>query len=322
VGQQKSLLKRIGEFNELGIFLVLIAICIIITIVNPIFISGDNLTNMARATSYVIIVSTVSTMVFIVGGLDLSVGSVIGLGGLVTGVCLNYFDLPVWVSICAGLATGAAVGLGNGLLVVKTKLPPFIATLGTMYMARGVMNVITEGQPVYPLPEKFIQFGSGELFGMQYSIYIALGIAVAIHFVLKNTVFGRNLYAIGGNLETARLSGISIGRDRIIVYVLSGLVAALSGIIQTARMNSAQVSTGTGWEMRVIASVIIGGTSLFGGSGSVLGTVFGTVMMTVLTSGMILMKVSAYWQNVVVGAIIVVAVIIDQMKRRRTGDIV
>ena len=322
MGQQKSLLKRIGEFNELGIFLVLIAICIIITIVNPIFISGDNLTNMARATSYVIIVSTVSTMVFIVGGLDLSVGSVIGLGGLVTGVCLNYFDLPVWVSICAGLATGAAVGLGNGLLVVKTKLPPFIATLGTMYMARGVMNVITEGQPVYPLPEKFIQFGSGELFGMQYSIYIALGIAVAIHFVLKNTVFGRNLYAIGGNLETARLSGISIGRDRIIVYVLSGLVAALSGIIQTARMNSAQVSTGTGWEMRVIASVIIGGTSLFGGSGSVLGTVFGTVMMTVLTSGMILMKVSAYWQNVVVGAIIVVAVIIDQMKRRRTGDIV
>lgn len=320
--KENRLLKRIGRFDELGIFLVLVGLSVIITAVNPKFVSADNLLNMMRSTSYVLIVAVFSTMVFIIGGLDLSVGSVIGLGGLITGVCLNFFNLPVIVAVLAGLIVGVIVGIGNGFLVVKTKLPPFIATLGTMYVARGIMNVITEGQPVYPLPGNFIVLGSGEVLGIQYSIIIAVVLAVIVHIILTKTVFGRNLYATGGNLETSRLSGINVDKLRMIVYALSGFAAAFSGIIQTARMNSAQVSTGKGWEMTVIASVIIGGTSMFGGSGSVIGTVIGTVLLTVLTSGMILMKVSAYWQNVVVGAIIIVAVIIDQIKRRKSGDIV
>lgn len=317
-----SLIKRINKMSELGILLVLVLLCTVVSLVNPTFYSFDNIMNILRTTSYVIIAALAATMVFITGGLDLSVGSIIGLGGLISGVCLAYFKLPVWVSIVAGLMLGVIFGLFNGLAIVKGKIPPLIVTLGTLYMARGLMNVITKGKPVYPLPESFNIIGSGTLLGVPYSVILVAVMAIIVHLILKYTIYGRYIYAIGGNEETSRLSGIDVELVKISVYIISAVCAALSGIVMSARMASAQVSTGTGWEMTVIASVIIGGTSMFGGSGTVLGTVIGALLMTTLTNGMVLMRVSAYWQNVAIGAIIIIAVAIDQYKRRKSGDIV
>ncbi len=314
-------LKRIGKINEIGIMAVLIALCVLISIINPAFYSLTNIMNILRQTSYVTIVAFVSTLVFITAGLDLSVGSIIGLGGLISAVSIVYFHMPSWVAVIAGLLVGLLFGLFNGFTVVKGKIPALIVTLGTLYMARGFMNVITEGRPVYPLPENFNEIGNGTLFGIPYSVIIALVMLLIIHFVLKYTIYGRQIYAVGGNEETSRLSGINVDAIKISVYVLSAVSAAFSGIIITSRMGSGQVSTGTGWELTVIASVIIGGTSMFGGSGTVFGTLLGALLMAVLANGMVLMRISAFWQNVLIGAIIILAVAIDQYKRRKSGDL-
>ena len=318
----KKFFQSLKKVNELGIILVFLLLVAIFSSVNPVFCSYDNLMNILRTSSYVIIVALMTTLIFITGGLDLSVGSIIGLGGLISAVCLAYFKLPVAASVLMGLLVGVVFGLFNGLTVVKGKIPALIVTLGTMYIGRGLMNVITKGKPVYPLPEEFNIIGSGLLYGIPFSVILAVILAIVTYLVLKYTIFGRNIYAIGGNEETSRLSGINVDIVKITVYVLSAVSAALSGVIMTARMASAQVSTGTGWEMTVIASVIIGGTSMFGGSGTIVGTIVGALMMSSLTSGMILMRVSAYWQNVVIGFIIIIAVAIDQYRRRKSGDIV
>jgi ribose/xylose/arabinose/galactoside ABC-type transport system permease subunit len=315
-------LQRIFKMNELGILLVYILMCAIISFVNPSFLSFDNLINIVRTSSYVVIAGVTATMIFIVGGLDLSVGSVIGLGGLSSALVLVHTGLPVWVAICAGLLVGLIFGLFNGIASVKWKIPSLIVTLGTLYIARGLMNVITEGRPVYPLPDAFNNLGSGTIFKLPYSVFIAVILVFIVYFVLKYTIYGRNIYAIGGNEETARLSGINVDRIRISVYALASMTAALTGIIMTARMASAQVSTGTGWELTVISAVIIGGTSMFGGVGTVFGTVLGALVMTTLSNGLVLMRVSAFWQNVFIGVIIILAVGIDQLKRRKSGDAV
>ena len=313
--------KDLTKINELGIFIFLVALCVLISVVNPKFYSFVNIVNILRQTSYVAIIGLAVTMVFITAGLDLSVGSILGLGGLITAVFMANLGLPVWVAIIAGLFVGVFFGFFNGLVIVKGRIPSLIVTLGTLYMARGFMNVITKGRPVYPLPENFVSLGTGTVFGIPYSVIIVVVLFFITHFVLKYTIYGRQVYAVGGNLETSKLSGINVDFVRVSVYVLSSIAAAFTGIIITARMGSGQVSTGTGWELTVIASVIIGGTSMFGGAGTVFGTILGALLMTVMTNGMILMRVSAFWQNVVIGAIIIIAVAIDQYKRRKSGDI-
>lgn len=324
-GRKGSMLKKIAanvrKIKELGIISVFITICAIIAMVNPVFFSGINVVNILRTSSYVIIVGIAVTYVFISGGLDLSVGSLIGLGGLVTAICMNYYQMSVFISIMFGLLTGFVFGLFNGMVVVKFKIPAMIVTLGGMYIGRGIMNVVTLGKPVYPLPDAFNEIGSGTLMSVPYSVWFAAGLSLIAWFVLKHTVYGRYLYCVGGNEETSRLSGIGVDRIKMSVYVLSSMFAALSGIIMTSRVTSAQVSLGTGWEMTVIAAVIIGGTSMFGGSGTILGTVIGATLMSVISNGIVLMKISAYWQNVVMGALIILAVGIDFYQRRKSGDI-
>lgn len=309
------------RFQELGIFVVVLIVCTIITVINPKFVSFDNLINVFRTTSYVVIVASVTTMVFIIGGLDLSVGSVMGIGGMICALGLLNFKLGVVPSILLGLLTGLAFGVFNGVLIVKVRIPALIVTLGTMYIGRGLMNVITMGKPIYPLPDDFAAIGSGTLLNIPYSIIFAVFVAAMVFLILKYTIFGRYVYVIGGNEETAKVSGINIDEYRIIVYAASGVFASITGIIMTARMASAQVSTGTGWEMTIISSVIIGGTSMFGGQGTVLGTVIGALLISSMNSGLVLMRVSAYWQNVVIGSIIILAVAIDQIKRRKSGDL-
>jgi ribose/xylose/arabinose/galactoside ABC-type transport system permease subunit len=207
----------------------------------------------------------------------------------------------------------------NGLIIVKRKVPAMIATMGTLYIARGFCNVITRGSPVYPLPESFGRLGNGLFLSISYSVYIAIAIALFCNYVLRNTTYGRSVYAIGGNQETARLSGIAVDKIKILAYIFSSLSATLVGIIMTSRMESGQVTTGNGREMTIIAAVVIGGTSIQGGSGTILGTVIGGLLMAVVENSMVLMTVSVYWQSVVIGIIMIGAVMLDVLQKERAG---
>jgi ribose/xylose/arabinose/galactoside ABC-type transport system permease subunit len=314
--ENNQIFKKILNARETGILIPLVLISLFVGIKNPTFISIDNITNVLRNTSFTLIISVGMTFVLIAAGLDLSVGSILALGSLITGLSLTS-GIPVIFSVLIGLAVGVAGGFINALIIVRLNIPPLITTLGTMYMGRGLVLILTKGTPIYPLPAAFNQIGQSELFYIPYIIIITLVLVVAGGFILNRTIFGRMIYAIGGNEETAKLSGINVNKLKISVYVIVGTLAALSGILMASRLGSSQPSIGDGMEMQVIASVIIGGTSMYGGSGSILGSVFGALFMNVLTNGMTLVGVSAYWQKFVMGAIIIVAVGIDQYKRHK-----
>jgi len=275
----------------------------------------SNILDVLRSISFTVIVAVGMTFVLISSGLDLSVGSAVGLTGMITGWGLVN-GLPIIICILLGVLTGVVIGLINGFIIVKFKIPPLIVTLGMMYIARGAVYVISKGRPFYPFPEAFKRIGQGTLFGIPYSIFIALIVILIGHFILNYTTFGRCVMAIGGNEETARTSGININGTKVLIYTIVSALCAISGILVASRLSSSQANAGNGWEMTVIASVIIGGTSLFGGAGSVIGTVIGVSIMTVLTNAMVLMNVSVYWQNIVVGAIIILAVGIDTYRIR------
>ena len=297
-----------------GMLMFLVVLSVGVGIINPAFWNFMNLINIIRSISFLTIAALGMTFVLIGGGLDLSIGSVIGLGGMVTGLSLQA-GIPVPVSCLIGLATGASVGLFNGLVVTRAKIPPLIVTLGSLYMARGVVLVLTKGRPIYPFPDSFNALGTGALWGIPFSVLILILLSVIAHVVLSRTVYGRSVYAIGGNEETARNAGISVDLIKVVSYVTVGFLAALTGILMSARMNSAVPNSGEGWELKVIASVIIGGTSMFGGVGTIGGTIVGASVMSVMSTAMVLLHISAYWQNIVVGAIIILAVGIDQSNR-------
>lgn len=312
--------NKLTSFSELGILIPFIILVIVISFFNPVFLGFRNIVNVLRSISFTAIVAIGMTFVLISGGLDLSVGSIIGLGGVITGGCLIN-GIPIIISILAGLFIGLIIGFINGFIITRFKIPPLIVSLGMLYIARGIIYIITRGRPFYPLPDGFKVIGQGYFFKIPYSIFIMIIIAIIAHFVLNRTTFGRSVYAIGGNEETAHTSGINISKIKLLIYSLSGLLSSLTGILMTARLSSAQPNAGTGWELTVIASVIIGGTSMFGGVGSIFGTMIGVAIMSVLKNGMVLMRISVYWQNVVVGMIIILAVGIDEYRRRRiTGN--
>jgi ribose/xylose/arabinose/galactoside ABC-type transport system permease subunit len=223
----------------------------------------------------------------------------------------------VVLSILLGLLVGVAIGYINGFCVVKLRIPAMIVTLGMLFIARGFINVITEGKPVYPLPEAFNQISILSVYEVNISVYFLIVATIAVEYILRKTTYGRSIYAIGGNPETARLSGIMVDRISMSVYMISGLCSAIAGIFITSRITSAQVTTGTSYEMDVIAATIIGGTSLFGGVGSAVGSFFGALFMTFLKAGIVSARLSAYWQNVVIGIILIVTVGVDQYQRRK-----
>jgi ribose/xylose/arabinose/galactoside ABC-type transport system permease subunit len=256
------------------------------------------------------------TMVFISGGLDLSVGSVVGLSSLITALALVN-GIPIYLCILVGLSVGLIIGIINGFCIIKLKIPAMIVSLGMMFIARGLIHVITEGMPVYPLPDAFNNIAITDFFGINISVCFLIVMAIFIEFILRKTTYGRAIYAIGGNTETARLSGIRVDRISMSVYIISGICASIAGILITSRIASAQVTTGTSFEMEVIAATIIGGTSLFGGVGTAIGSVFGALFMTFLKGGIVSVRLPAYWQNVVIGIILIVTVGVDQYQRRK-----
>lgn len=313
--KRRSILKRFFDMQESSVLIAIVLFCIIITSINNVFISPDNLRNLLRSTGFTLITTLGMTFVLISGGLDLSVGSVYALGGTVCAKML-VAGLPVWVAFLGGVLIGFVTGIINGMIIVKINIPPLIVTLGMMYIARGTVYALTKGVPVYPLPEAFKAIEHTKIFGgLPMVVAVALVLSITAAILLKHTSYGRAVYAVGGNQDAARISGININRIKMSVYAITSSLAALVGILMTSRLGSAQASAGTGYEMTVIAAAIIGGTSTYAGVGTVFGSILGALFMEILSNSLTLMRVSVYWQNIVIGAILILAVALDTYRR-------
>jgi len=307
-----------SNVKELNILIALIVLCALLAWRSPYFLTADNLLGVARAFSLTAIAAIGQTMVIITGGIDLSVGSVLAISGLSTGMLLAA-GWPLGPAILAGLGVGMLFGIVNGLLITRIGLPPFIATLGMLSIGRGLIYVLTQGYPVTVPREEtlLLEIGQGYVGIVPVPVIIMLVITVIATAFLSKTTLGRYIYAVGGNEEAARLAGINVGGVKMFVYTVSGLLAAVSGIILLSRLVSAQPSAGLGFELPVIAATIIGGTSLLGGEGTVLGAVLGAAIIGVLENGMVLLGVNTYAQQAVTGAVILLAVSIDIWQKRR-----
>ncbi len=315
-----SPLRRLSDYL---IYLVFLAICAALAFAAPNFFSASNLVNVVRQTSFPAIVAVGMTFVILTAGIDLSVGGVIAFAGVVGCLILVRPGLaPAWalmLGIGAGVAVGTAVGIINGIAVTRFRLPPFIATLAMWFIAGrdgGLAFIITGGEPVYNLPTSFTLLGAGAIGGIPIPIIFMVVAVIAGHIVLTRTTFGRHVYAVGGNEEAAWLSGINVARVKLAVYIISGTLAGLASMILAARLASGDPKTGMGMELDAIAAVVVGGTSLFGGKGSVLGTLVGALIMGVLNNGLNLLNISSYWQPVVKGGVILLAVLIDQITKK------
>jgi ribose/xylose/arabinose/galactoside ABC-type transport system permease subunit len=237
------------------------------------------------------------------------------VSGVTCGLALAA-GVPPMLAVLIGLSTGFCAGLISGWLVSYVGLTPFIPTLGMLSMARGTIWVITKGWPITNIPKSFLFIGRGDVLGIPFPVIVMFFLAVIAHIVLRYTVFGRRIFAIGGNEQATFLSGIDVKKIKLFVYGISGFFASVTGIIMVARFDSAQAAMGTGWELDAIASAVIGGASLMGGAGSVLGVLIGAAIMGVIQNGLVLMKVSAYWQTLIIGGIIVLAATLDRLKNR------
>lgn len=306
--------KAVRQLSVLGFLLLIV---LVFTILADGFLTVSNVLNIALQTSIIAIVAIGMSFVIFTAGIDLSVGSVMALSGaLAAGAAVN-FGLDTYLSIGVGLMIGLLVGVINGLLIVKGSIPPFVATLSMLAVARGLTLVYTEGRPIAGLDERFIYFGSGQVLGIPLPVIIMVVIAVIAHLVTRYTPFGLHVYATGGNEETTRLAGISPDRIKMSVYMISGFLAALGGILLTSRLWSAQPNAALGWELDAIAAPVLGGTSLFGGVGSIGGTVIGAFIIGVLSNGLNLMGVPSYHQQVIKGLVFILAVTVDLLINRR-----
>lgn len=308
---------RILRSGEWGIALALLALGAALAYFTDSFLTADNLLTVARQFSVYGIIAVGMTFVIVAGEIDLSVGSVMALSGCLSARLAVETGWPLVPSICTGLLAGAGVGAFNGWLTVALGIPSFIITLGTMSVIRGITYVITEAMPIGGLPEGYQWLGSGTLFGVTVPVLVMAGVAIVGGITLAQTTFGRNIYAAGGNLEAARLAGVPTGMTRIAAFTLTGVLAGLAGILTAGWVQVAQPVAGEGYELDVIAAVIIGGASFSGGSGTVLGTMLGATLMGVLRNGLILLGVTVYWQKVAIGGVIVLAVVLDRLRRRR-----
>jgi ribose/xylose/arabinose/galactoside ABC-type transport system permease subunit len=304
--------------RETGIALVVIILGVILSLSTPYFLTASNLAIVARQVSLSAIIAMGMTLVILLGGIDLSVGSVVAFTSVVIGYVMVRMQMPIWAGILAGLSIGVLVGMVNGGLVIKTGVPPFIVTLGMMGLARGAALVITKGSTISGLPPQYLMIGQGYILGtVPIPVIIMLVIAVILHIVLSRTTFGRRIYFIGSNEEAALLSGINVNQIKVIVFTLCAALASSQAVIETARMSTAQPASGIGYELTAIGAVIIGGASMKGGEGTILGTILGATLLGMMTNGLILVGVSAYWQQVFSGGIIIVAVALDTWRRAR-----
>jgi ribose transport system permease protein len=307
-------------------FAALLVIIVFFTFASEHFLTFSNFKGILLATSVTGILAMGVTFVIITGGIDLSIGTVMTLSAVMTGVIITNVGLPTPVGIAAGILTGVTMGLVNGTLIARLKIPPFIATLGTLSVARGLALIMSDLAPIYfpdapEFNEAFMGTVTESLFGIDIPnlTFLFFGAAIVAGFILSRTILGRYVFAIGSNEEATRLSGVRTVRWKAAAYVISGFFAGLAGVVIAARLNSAQPAVGFGYELDAIAAAVIGGTSLSGGEGSILGTVIGAFLIAVLTNGLRLLDVPQEWQIVVTGVIVVLAVYLDILRRRRQG---
>lgn len=313
-----------GAFHRLLAFSGLIALVVVFSLASPNFMQTQNVLAILQATSVNGVLAIAATLVIITGGIDLSVGTLMTFCAVITGVILTYLGMPLPLGIVGSILAGTASGLLSGTIIAKLKVPPFIATLGMMLILKGLSLVISGTRPIYfnDTPG-FTQIAQGSIVGslipalpIPNGVMILFGVALLAAFVLSKTALGRYTFALGSNEEAVRLSGVNVDRWKIAVYAVAGAICGVAGLLISSRLNSAQPALGQGYELDAIAAVVIGGTSLSGGRGTVLGTLIGALIISVLANGLRILSVAQEWQTVVTGSIIILAVYADILRRR------
>jgi ribose/xylose/arabinose/galactoside ABC-type transport system permease subunit len=305
-------------WDNAGAVVALVPLVVILSLTAPNFLTAGNFTNVARQSAMLTILATAQTIVLLTAGIDLSVGAIVAFSAVTLAILFRE-GAPASVAILSALLAGASAGVVNGLVVVKTKIPPFIATLGSMSIARGIALMLARGMTVGTLPDSVIWLGNREVLGLPASAWLALTIVALMWVMLRSTAFGRGIYAIGGNPSAARLAGIPVDRYLIAVYTLVGLLSGVTGVVLAGRIYSASGLMGSGLELKSIAAAVIGGTSLFGGEGGVIGSLIGAFILGFIWNGLNLLNVSAFLQEFFFGLLILVVVFLNQLRRHRVG---
>lgn len=314
------------NISVLQSLIALMLMAIVMTILSDNFANKDNLFNVCRQISVNVCISVGMTMVILTGGIDLSVGSILAFTGTVAAGLLKsgiecqglnlYIGFTLFGIIWVALVVGALLGSFNGLMITRFKVPPFVATLAMLTIARGLTMLYTKGFPITQLGDNFNFLGTGWFLGIPMPVWISIMVVALSAFFINKTRTGRSIYAIGGNERAALLSGVNVKKVKVIVYMIAGVFSGIAGLLVTARLDSAQPNAGMGYELDSIAAVVIGGTSLSGGKGSIMGTVIGAGIIGVLNNGLVLLSVSPFWQQVIKGLVILLAVIIDRLQKK------
>jgi ribose transport system permease protein len=300
-------------------FVTLIALAAGLTIATPHFLTGINLASVARQTAVINIMALGMTLVIITGGIDLSVGSMLAISGLFGTMAIKAGQ-PAFIAIAIGIGCGMLCGLLNGLMITRLRISPFIVTLGTLEAYRGLALVISKGLPVHEIPDSFSYLGDGNLLGIPFSLWVLAVCALLMHFILENTKLGRYSFAIGSNQAAAYYAGVPIKFHLTSVYLIAGGLAGLAGMVEASRLMTGQPTAGQGYELQAIAAVVIGGGSLQGGEGSVIGTLIGAFIIGLLSNGSDLLGINPYWQQVTIGVVIIAAVGFDEFRKRQLAS--
>ena len=319
---RQSVLSRILAVREFGSLAALILMVVIIAVSIPQFRQLENIINVTRNFSFIGIVAMGMTLVILTGGIDLSVGSVWAMSAVLAASLMSQGWLMI-PAICVALLAATLVGFFNGLCVTRLNMSPFVPTLASLAIARSLALVITRGRPISsfgPQQDAFLWIGGGSIFGIPNPVVLFIVVAAILWIVLSRTVWGRRVYAVGGNEKAARLTGLNVRRLKVAVYIISSFCAGLAGIVQASYLSSVTASLATGQELSVIAATVIGGVNLAGGEGTVFGVVIGTIMLEILRNGLLLFGIDPYWQGVFVGAIIIIAVSIDRFRQTSLKD--
>ena len=311
-------LRHSKYVQQLVLFEILIVFCAVLSLISKNFLTFENIRNILRQQSMVAIVAVGATFIMLTGGLDISVGSGLAFTGVVFALCCQS-GISIFVSLLIAMGAGAGVGAINGALIVGIGINHVIATLGTMYAVRGLAFIMADGKAIVNgLPENFLTLGRGFVMGIPIPVVIMVAIYVVFHFILSRTLFGKYTYAIGGNIETARLSGIPVRKIRYVIYVVAGMLTGLSGVIMASRLNSGNPQIGQGFEFDVIIATFLGGLSTQGGEGSLIGTFIGTMIIGVMSNGLNVLGVDPFYQYIIKGAILVIAVTVDIVMKKRS----
>ena len=313
--RKTSLATKFWRWEASGILVALVALMTVLSFATDNFLSSYNAAVVARQAAFVGLVALGQTLVLLVGGIDLSVGAAAGLSAIMGALMLTSAGIHPYLVIPLTMLFGFGLGLINGLFVAGLRLNPFIVTLATWEIFAGMTLVITKGYPIRPLGPQFAYFGNGVILGIPIPVAMFLALGAILIWVLTQTRFGRNVFAVGGNREAAILAGIHVRRVELLAFGLAGMFAALAGILYASRMDAGQPSVGEGWLMGAITAAILGGTSLRGGQGSIIGTMLGALLLAVLANGTVLLNVSGFWQRVIVGFVVLLAVLVDLFRR-------